>query len=249
MNANLLDVVKKIVAEQGESILAYPHKLNPLFKDYAKDESKDERIAFGRCIEIGAYQELKNSSSNNRLQTKYNLATKLQALTNFDIGLCNSTIDLLEAVIYNTSVPSQVNYPTSVQTGYNQQPSSAYNTNYQQSQSYYTAPTSSMAKAGFFIGLINLLQLIIIIFNRQSINLPEENFGIIVLIWLVVTIILAITGFIVSKNGYNEGSKGLGIAGMAFNGLIILPAIVLLLGSILEAISKPKNHNVTHRFR
>jgi len=249
MNINLLNVVKRIVSEQGESILAYPHKLNPLFKDYAKDESKEERIAFGRCIEIGAYQELKNSSSN-RIQTKYNLATKLQTLTNYDIGLCNSTIDLLEAVIYNNSVPSQVNYSNNVQTSNYQQPSSNYNTNYQQNQSYYNAaPTSSMAKVGFFIGLINLLQLIIIIFNRQSINLPEENSAIIVLIWLVVTIILAIAGFIVSKNGYNEGSKGLGIAGMAFNGLIILPAIIFLLSSVLGSLGKTKNHNVTHRFR
>jgi len=239
MNTNLLNIVKQIVYEKGESILNEPQRLNPLFKDYAKDEPKDERAAFGRCIEIGAYQELKNAPLANRSNVKAILISKLQNATGYNTGLCTSTVNLLEAVIFNISTQAQINFPTNAQKSYNQQNQSYYN----------TASTSSMAKAGFLIGLINLFQLIIIIFNRHSINLPEENSGIIILIWLVVTIILAITGFIVSKNGYNEGNKGLGIAGMAFNGLIILPAIIFLLGSIFGSIGKTKNHTVTHRFR
>jgi hypothetical protein len=241
MNTNLLNIVKQIVYEKGENVLADPQKLNPLFKDYAKDEPKDERVAFGRCIEIGAYQELKNSTPADRSYVKSSLASRLQQLTGFNIGFCSSTVNLLEAVMYN--VP-QANAPTSVQSTFNSNPvyfnKNSYSSN---------TPTSAMAKAGFFIGLINLLQLIIIIMNRQNINLPEDNRAIIVLAWFVITVVLAITGFIVSKNGYSEGGKGFGIAGMAFNGLVILPVIIFFLGVILQSFSSSKKQEITHKFK
>jgi len=66
MNTNLLNIVNRIVAEQGEGILADAKRLFPYFSDYAKNENKEERVAFGRCIEYGAYQELK------RTRTLYN---------------------------------------------------------------------------------------------------------------------------------------------------------------------------------
>ena len=85
MNTNLLNIVKQIVAEKGENILADSQKLKPLFSDYAKDEPKNERIAFGRCIEMGAYKELKNTSTpEERKRKKAALADQLNATAGID---------------------------------------------------------------------------------------------------------------------------------------------------------------------
>ncbi|MCL2442884.1 MAG: hypothetical protein FWD13_05390 [Treponema sp.] len=101
MNTNLLNIIKRIVAEKGESVLADPIKLKPLFSDYAKDEPKEERVAFGRCIEMGFYQELKNiRTADVRQNKKAILAEQLHVKTNFDKEQCEDALDLLEAVIY-----------------------------------------------------------------------------------------------------------------------------------------------------
>ncbi|MDR2759973.1 MAG: hypothetical protein LBB78_11405, partial [Spirochaetaceae bacterium] len=59
MNTNLIAVIKRIIAEQGEAILTDGTRLKGYVADYASQESKVERLAFGRCIEYGAYNELK----------------------------------------------------------------------------------------------------------------------------------------------------------------------------------------------
>ncbi|GHV84613.1 hypothetical protein AGMMS50230_02210 [Spirochaetia bacterium] len=61
MNTNLLTIVKQIIAMNGEGILADPQRLKAFFSDLAKDEPKPLRIAFGRCIENGAYDALKTA--------------------------------------------------------------------------------------------------------------------------------------------------------------------------------------------
>jgi len=66
VNTNLLNIVNRIVAEQGESILGDSARLKPLFADYAKNEQKEDRVAFGRCIEMGAYQELKKTRNADK---------------------------------------------------------------------------------------------------------------------------------------------------------------------------------------
>jgi hypothetical protein len=74
MNTNLLDVVKRIIAEQGEDILANAQRLKPLISDYAKNEPKEERQAFGRCIEQGFYQQIKaarTAGERQRLKTAF----------------------------------------------------------------------------------------------------------------------------------------------------------------------------------
>jgi hypothetical protein len=63
MNTNFLTIIKRIVAEQGEDILADPQRLKGMVKDYAKNETKEERVAFGRCIEAGCYNELKRTAT------------------------------------------------------------------------------------------------------------------------------------------------------------------------------------------
>jgi DNA-directed RNA polymerase subunit RPC12/RpoP len=101
MNANLLNVVNRIVAEQGEGILADAKRLFPFFADYAKNEYKEERVAFGRCIEYGAYQALKNTrSADARLLLKATLVDQINTKTGVDRPRCADAIDLLEAVIF-----------------------------------------------------------------------------------------------------------------------------------------------------
>ena len=85
MNTNLLNILNRIVAEQGEGILADAKRLFPYFSDYAKNEQKEERTAFGRCIEMGAYQELKKTRTpDERLRVKVALATQMNAKTGID---------------------------------------------------------------------------------------------------------------------------------------------------------------------
>jgi len=109
MNSNLYNIIKRIVTEKGENILADPQKLNPLFKDYAKDEAREERVAFGRCIEIGAYHELKNTiNDTERKKKKVILANQLNVKTGMEKKLCTEALDILEAVIFNTT---QLNNP------------------------------------------------------------------------------------------------------------------------------------------
>jgi hypothetical protein len=80
MNNNLLAIVNRIVAEQGESILTDAKRLFPYFADYAKNEVKEDRVAFGRCIEMGAYQELKRTqTASERQRVKATLVNQINA--------------------------------------------------------------------------------------------------------------------------------------------------------------------------
>ena len=101
MNTNLLNIVKRIIAEQGEDILDNPQRLKAVFMDYAKDEPKSERVAFGRCVEMGFYQELKNTINNEeRRRKKAALADQLHDKTGIDKAYCADALDLMEAVIF-----------------------------------------------------------------------------------------------------------------------------------------------------
>jgi Flp pilus assembly protein TadD len=105
MNANFLTIVKRIVSEQGESILADPQRLKGWISDYAKDEPKAERLAFGRCIEYGAYSELKNAPTEDRPALKNRLAKKMHNEEGLDITLCTETLDILEMALFGDPVP------------------------------------------------------------------------------------------------------------------------------------------------
>jgi hypothetical protein len=104
-------------------------------------------------------------------------------------------------------------------------------------------PEKSNAKTGFFIGLFNLLHLIIVYMNRHNIILPEdERRMMIIFVWGIITLVLAITGFFDSRKGYLEERKnsGYGIAGMVLNGLVILPALLVLLSTIFSSKENKK---------
>jgi RNA polymerase subunit RPABC4/transcription elongation factor Spt4 len=108
MNANLLAILKQIVTEQGESVLADPQRLKALFSDYAKNEQKEERVAFGRCIEMNAYQELKKTSTaDERRRVKATLVDQVNAKTGIDRARCAEALDLLEAAMFKPEQQSQ----------------------------------------------------------------------------------------------------------------------------------------------
>jgi|GEM_PF-5023178 len=101
MNTNLLNIVKRIIAEQGEDILSNPQRLKAFFMDYAKDEPKSERVAFGRCVEMGCYAELKGCGNvEERLFKKPKLTDQLHRTTGIDRVQCADAIDLLEAAVF-----------------------------------------------------------------------------------------------------------------------------------------------------
>jgi hypothetical protein len=103
MNTNFLAIIKRIVSEQGEAILAEPQRLKGWISDYAKNEPKAERLAFGRCIEYGAYTELKNASPKDRAAVKSRLAQKLHNEEGLDPALCAGALDVLEAAIFEAN--------------------------------------------------------------------------------------------------------------------------------------------------
>jgi hypothetical protein len=104
MNTNLVNIIKRIIAEQGEGILGEPARLKGYVADYAAAESKAERLAFGRCIEHGAYNELKNTP--DRQAAKAALARRVNASEGIDLALCNGVLDALEAALYGIDEPA-----------------------------------------------------------------------------------------------------------------------------------------------
>ncbi|MDR0730804.1 MAG: hypothetical protein LBF63_03985, partial [Treponema sp.] len=101
MNQNFVNVITRIISEQGEAILADPVRFRGLIADYASGESKAERIALGRCIEYGAYNELKNAEDAAARQlTKAALVRKLHTNEGLDMALCGKALDALEAALF-----------------------------------------------------------------------------------------------------------------------------------------------------
>jgi hypothetical protein len=101
----MVTIIKRIIAEQGEAILGDAPRLKGFVADYASQESKAERLAFGRCIEYGAYSVLK--SATDRAATKAALARKVHDSEGLDIMLCNDALDALEAALFGTGSGSQ----------------------------------------------------------------------------------------------------------------------------------------------
>ena len=100
MNTNLLNIVKQIIAEYGEAVLADPARLKAFFSDLAKDEPKPLRIAFGRCIEAGAYAALKETpDAAERAGRKAIIVQKVREEHGLDMRLCGEALDILEAAL------------------------------------------------------------------------------------------------------------------------------------------------------
>jgi hypothetical protein len=100
MNTNLLSIVKQIIAQYGEGILADPARLKSLFSDMAMNEPKPLRIAFGRCMEAGAYMVLKTAPPSERAARKADIARQVCGSAGLDISLCAEALDILEAALF-----------------------------------------------------------------------------------------------------------------------------------------------------
>jgi hypothetical protein len=109
MNTSLLASIKWIITKHGEDILGDPLRLKPFFIKFAKNEPKEERAAFGRCVEMGCYKELKKAQTEDeRRKIKGDLTSQLQSKTKLDIQLCGGAIDLLDAAIFGNVVQTQI---------------------------------------------------------------------------------------------------------------------------------------------
>jgi len=109
MNTNLLAVVNRIVAEQGEGILAEPRRIAAFFADLAKEEPKPQKNSFIKCLEHGFAQMLKNAAEPERDTCKQRLAQKLHEEEGLDLELCGDTVDLLEAVLFGAEQKKKEN--------------------------------------------------------------------------------------------------------------------------------------------
>jgi hypothetical protein len=107
MNTGLTAIIKRIIAEQGESILDDPQRLKGFVHDYAKNEPKEDRVAFGRCIEMGAYTGLKNAHTREeRRQVKAAFLPHIQAASGFSAAQCADALDVLEAALFGIPAPA-----------------------------------------------------------------------------------------------------------------------------------------------
>jgi hypothetical protein len=112
MNEHLLSVVKQIITDNGEAIFADPARLKAFFSDLAKDEPKPLRMAFGRCVEAGAYDALKTAADQaERISRKAAIAQRVLDEHGLDVGLCGEALDILEAALFGTASASQQYQP------------------------------------------------------------------------------------------------------------------------------------------
>ncbi|MCL2608722.1 MAG: zinc ribbon domain-containing protein [Treponema sp.] len=100
MNENLLNVVRRIIEEKGDSALANPKLVSAIFADIARDEPKPQKNAFLKCIELGHAQMLKNAGEENRAEAMEKLAQQLHEEEGLDLKLCEETVTLLEAALF-----------------------------------------------------------------------------------------------------------------------------------------------------
>ena len=124
MNTNLLQIVKQITAQYGENVLADPARLKAFFSDLAKDEPKPLRIAFGRCIESGAYTALKAApDAAERASRKAVIAQRVRDEHGLDAALCAEALDVLEAALYGPARAAYTPPPYQQPQSYHHQPS------------------------------------------------------------------------------------------------------------------------------
>jgi hypothetical protein len=161
MNTNLVNVIKRIIAEQGEAILGDPARLRPFIKDYGQNVPQDERRAFGRCIETGAYTGLKKARTRDeRREVKAAFLPHIQAASGLPALQCRDALDVLEAAMFG--IPAAAPQPQTASAMRNTPPVSTspqYQQQYQQPQYTpppYAAPAKSHAPRNTLIAVLAL---------------------------------------------------------------------------------------------
>jgi zinc transport system ATP-binding protein len=118
VNAAFVQIIKQIISEQGEAVLADPARLKGFIADYASWESKAERLALGFCIEYGAYRELKDAADAPARQlAKAALLWKVHANEGLDAALCANILDALEAALFDGPQRPPAAYPPAATPG------------------------------------------------------------------------------------------------------------------------------------
>jgi len=100
MNKNLLNVIKKIVEENGEAVLSDSRRVSAFLADLARDVPKPQKNALVKGLEHGFAQTLKDVSEQDRGLCKQRLAQRLYDEEGLDLGLCSETLELLAAVLF-----------------------------------------------------------------------------------------------------------------------------------------------------
>jgi|GEM_PF-4694356 len=97
----LLDIVKQIVAKNGEQILLDPQRVDAFLSDMAKDEPEFKKKAFIECLNDDAVIALKNAIKNKEAlaDCKKVLAERMYKKTRRDIELYQEVIDILCEVL------------------------------------------------------------------------------------------------------------------------------------------------------
>jgi len=96
----LLDIVKQIVAKEGEQILSEPKRVNAFFSDLAKDEPKPQKKAIINCLEYEVVKILKDVTKEKRANCKESLAQRLRTEEGLDIELYREAIAILCEVLF-----------------------------------------------------------------------------------------------------------------------------------------------------
>ena len=100
MNANLLDIVKEIVSEKGDSVLSEPKCVSAFLADLAREVPKPQKNALIKSLEHRFAETLEKAPESERDNCKQQLAQKLYDEEGLDLGLCRETLDLLAAVLF-----------------------------------------------------------------------------------------------------------------------------------------------------
>jgi hypothetical protein len=107
VNSNLIAVVKKIIAEHGDTVLSEPKRVSAFLADLAHDVPKPQKNALVKCLEQDSAQTLKATKKAERVNCKQHLAHRLHEDEGLDFGLCEETLELLATVLFG--VESQEN--------------------------------------------------------------------------------------------------------------------------------------------
>jgi len=112
MNTKLLNVIKEIVAKNGEPVLSEPKRVSALLSDLAREEPEPRKNAIVKSLEQGFAQILKNVSPSELNNCKKNLAQRLRDKEGYDLGLCEDTVALLAAATLETAATGNAVCPS-----------------------------------------------------------------------------------------------------------------------------------------
>jgi len=102
MNTQLLNVVRQILAKEGEAILRDPRRFEAILRDLASGVPKLERDALARCIGMGACSVISLArTAEERVAQKEMVAERIDTDDSpVDKARAMGALDLLEAALY-----------------------------------------------------------------------------------------------------------------------------------------------------